>query len=73
MTSVTIEGKTRLGKYRVIRELGHGGMALVYLAEDMEAGRVRPLRDSDQELRQRHNAHVGTGALDRRQAMDQVD
>jgi len=44
MASATIEGKTRLGKYRVIRELGHGGMALVYLAEDTEAGRRAALK-----------------------------
>ncbi|HKE02354.1 MAG TPA: protein kinase [Planctomycetota bacterium] len=32
-------GGLRVGKYRVVRELGRGGMAVVYEAEDAELGR----------------------------------
>lgn len=44
MAGAAIEGKRQLGKYRVVRELGHGGMALVYLVEDTEAGRKVALK-----------------------------
>ena len=39
MAHNTIEGRRQVGKYRVVRELGRGGMALVYLAEEADTGR----------------------------------
>ncbi|MBN1918206.1 MAG: Flp pilus assembly complex ATPase component TadA [Verrucomicrobia bacterium] len=44
MAGATIEGRRQLGKYRVVRELGRGGMALVYLVEDTELGRLVALK-----------------------------
>jgi len=44
VAGAAIEGKRQLGKYRVVRELGHGGMALVYFAEDTETQRPVALK-----------------------------
>jgi len=44
MGNVTIDGKQQLGNYRVLRELGHGGMALVYLVEDVTSGKQVALK-----------------------------
>jgi predicted Ser/Thr protein kinase len=40
---LTLEGET-LGPYQVIREVGHGGMGVVYLAEDTRLGRMVALK-----------------------------
>jgi type IV pilus assembly protein PilB len=39
MGHTTIEGRRQVGKYRLVREIGRGGMALVYLAEEADTGR----------------------------------
>ena len=54
-----LEGGTELGAFRIIREIGRGGMGVVYLAHDQELGRNVALKalpsalSASPELRQR--------------------
>ena len=54
----------RLGNYEVVRELGHGGMATVYLAQDLRHGRQVALKVLRPEL----SAGFGTRRFEREMA-----
>lgn len=63
--NLSLEGQ-QLGPYRVVREVGHGGMGVVYLAEDTRLGRSVALKaiphawtdDPDRRERLRHEARA---------------
>jgi hypothetical protein len=40
----TLEDGTTLGAFRIVRRIGHGGMGVVYLADDQELGRKVALK-----------------------------
>lgn len=62
---LTLEGQ-QLGPYRVLHEVGHGGMGVVYLAEDTRLGRMVALKaippawtaDESRRERLRHEARA---------------
>lgn len=63
--NLSLEGQ-QLGPYRVVREVGHGGMGVVYLAEDTRLGRSVALKaiphawtdDPERRERLRHEARA---------------
>ncbi len=57
---------TQIGKYRILSELGRGGMGVVYRAEDRFIGRevaIKTLTDTTPQMRERFNIEARSGVL----------
>jgi eukaryotic-like serine/threonine-protein kinase len=71
-SGITRDGPKRVGAYRIIREIGHGGMAVVYLGErddqnyrkQIAIKMVKPGIDTEQILHRFRNERQTLAALD---------